>query len=1371
MRRISEMSPLKLAVAARQLMPQLEVLRAEPIAIIGMGCRFPGGADTPALYWDLLKNGTDAIREIPKDRWDMDAYYDPDPDKPGKIYVRHGGYLNHADMFDAKFFGISRREAESLDPQQRLLLEVAWEALEHAHHPPDSLFRKPVGVFVGISTFDYASVRMALQAPERIDAYYVSGTVLSVAAGRLSYILGVTGPSMSVDTACSSSLVATHLACQSLRNRECSMALAGGVGLILAPEPSINFCKARMLAPDGRCKTFDASADGYARGEGCGVIVLKRLADAIADNDSVLAIIRGSAVNQDGPSGGLTVPSGPSQEEVVRQALFGAGIEPDWVSYIEAHGTGTSLGDPIEVRSLGNVFCKSPRKSRLVIGSVKTNFGHLEAAAGVAGIIKVALSLQHKQIPPHLHFRTPNPHIDWDKFDIEVPTRLGEWKAIDNRRIAGVSSFGFSGTNAHVVLEESEFLKAESSELPKTQFQRERYWIDTSAKSEPAKMKLPGRRIRIPFSEDIRFEAQFGKGSPEYLEDHRLFGTIVVAGASHISMILNAAKASFGSDACIIEDLLLQEPVILADDEIRTLHLALTPQGENYSFQLFSAPGGQDDWRIHLTGKIRRSSEQSAITEAQPSGEDEDASMLYADIREMGHHLGDSFVRIEKILSKETEAFCQIASPEIRNLSDYQLHHGIIDSCFQFFCIRGPAIVFESKTADDVIYIPFSAEAIRFYVSPDKSRKLWCHIRFHAQDIADSLKGDISLSDDTGNMIFEIKGFTARPLNREALIRGLRNRESDKLLYEVAWQIRERQASRIERDMPANFLILADQSDLGRKLSKILEAQDHQCTLTLSESPVERGVSDIVYLKSLDDGEDICEPVLRLLGNIFAGNLPEMPRLWLVTQGAQPVGNSEIHPFQAMLWGLAKVIALEHPDMPCICLDIDSEDSAQLLAEEILNWDGETQIAWRNGIRYVPRLTSFKEHLLIGRDQISFDGSYLITGGTGALGLRIARWLSEKGATEIVLTSRRLPSPEAKAAIADIETRGTRITVIQADVSDKEDSACLLQTIRTSLPPLKGIIHLAGVIEDAALLSLTQDMDKFRRVLAPKVQGVWNLHTLTSDMPLDFFVCFSSVASLIGSAGQGNYASANAFMDALAYHRRSVGLAALSVNWGAWADIGMAANLGEREQARLQEQGVGSISPEAALNILEKLLHQNATQAAVLPIDWSKYLSYHYGANIPLFFSALQPKSEPKVPTILSQIIRQLEDASSDDRRTLLEKYVQQQAAIILKASSADEIELNQGLFDMGFDSLMAVELKNRLEADLGKPLRSTLVFNYPNIAAIADYLMTEVLKYTSSPPDISQEMDLTADSESIPEGDMGNMLEKKLAEIEKFLG
>ena len=449
-------SKQRLALTLKTMQARLDTLekaRTEPIAIVGIGCRFPGGVRSADDYWRLLRAGADAVTEVPPSRWSLAEWFDADPDAPGKIYTRWGGFLDDVDQFDARFFGISPREAASLDPQQRLLLEVSWEALEHAAISADALAGSATGVFVGISGNDYAQLHGGFLDPRRLDAYAGTGSIDSVAAGRLSYVLGLHGPNFPIDTACSSSLVALHLACQSLRLGECRVALAAGVNLTLTPIATVYFCKMRALSPTGRCRTFDAAADGYVRGEGCGVVVLKRLSDAERDGDRILALVRGSAVNHDGRSNGLTAPNGAAQEAVLRAALVNAGLEPAQVGYVEAHGTGTVLGDPIEVHALAAVLGKNRTAANpLLLGSVKTNLGHLEAAAGIAGLIKAVLVLRHGEVPPHLHLARPNPHIPWQELPVAVPTRGQSWPG-SGPRFAGVSSFGFSGTNAHVLLE------------------------------------------------------------------------------------------------------------------------------------------------------------------------------------------------------------------------------------------------------------------------------------------------------------------------------------------------------------------------------------------------------------------------------------------------------------------------------------------------------------------------------------------------------------------------------------------------------------------------------------------------------------------------------------------------------------------------------------------------------------------------------------------------------------------------------------------------------------------------------------------------------------------------------------------------------
>ncbi|HVU66438.1 MAG TPA: beta-ketoacyl synthase N-terminal-like domain-containing protein, partial [Ktedonobacteraceae bacterium] len=473
-----------------QAAPQAEAAKEhdhdrEPLAIVGMACRFPGSS-SPEDFWDFLLRGGDAIGPVPADRWDVEAYYDPDRGAPGKMYTRAGAFLATEEIrsFDAGFFGISPREARRMDPQQRLLLTVAWEALERAGYAVPELAGSQVGIFIGLmNTQDYASLQRASEPEASLDdPYFALGSASSVFAGRLAYLLDVHGPALTVDTACSSSLVALHLACQSLRRGECDLAVVGGVHAILWPETLVNACKMGMLSTDGRCKTFDASADGFGLGEGCGVVVLKRLATAQEDGNPVCALIHGSAVNQDGHSNGLTAPNPQAQQAVIRQALSAAGIAPAQIGYVEAHGSGTALGDPLEAQALLAVFGSGDRpQTPLLVGSVKTNVGHLAGAAGMAGLFKTVLALQHGLIPPHLHVTRRNEHLPASEL-LQIPAQPTNWPAHLTERYAGVSSFGWSGTNAHVILQ----APPELPTCPAGASDERDYWLPLSARSEEA---------------------------------------------------------------------------------------------------------------------------------------------------------------------------------------------------------------------------------------------------------------------------------------------------------------------------------------------------------------------------------------------------------------------------------------------------------------------------------------------------------------------------------------------------------------------------------------------------------------------------------------------------------------------------------------------------------------------------------------------------------------------------------------------------------------------------------------------------------------------------------------------------------------------
>ncbi len=545
-----EGAPRAIAVqpSAVQAPPHPRQYDHDAIAIIGMDCRFPGGADSAEAYWQLVRNGGDVIVEIPEYRWALAPHYDAKPGTPGKLYARHGGFLTRETVegFDAEFFRLSRAEAVAMDPQQRLLLQVSYGALQNAGQVlgdnSERAQELTTGVYVGVCFDDYARLAHGGDTSD-ITPYSALGNSKSIAAGRISYALGLTGPNVSLDTSCSSSLLAVHLACQSLRSGEIDMALAGGVNLMLAPEASIGFCQMRALSVSGRTRTFDADADGYVRGEGCGVVVLKRLSDAMASRDNVIAVISGSATNHDGASNGLTAPNGRAQEAVIRQALRNADLAPGHVQYVEAHGTGTPLGDPIEAVALANAMQREPEDAPLYVASVKANIGHLEGAAGIAGFMKAALALQRREIPPQLHFSTPNPKIPWERSNIVIPEEVVPWPDGEGGRNAGVSSFGMSGTNVHIVLSEAVEPKHALPEPPRHEL------IVLSAKNaqalDGAKVALASHLESHPEQSlaDIAYSLAIGRAT----FDHR-WGCVAKSHAEAVAQLRSGCESPAASD-------------------------------------------------------------------------------------------------------------------------------------------------------------------------------------------------------------------------------------------------------------------------------------------------------------------------------------------------------------------------------------------------------------------------------------------------------------------------------------------------------------------------------------------------------------------------------------------------------------------------------------------------------------------------------------------------------------------------------------------------------------------------------------------------------------------------------------------------------
>jgi phthiocerol/phenolphthiocerol synthesis type-I polyketide synthase C len=1830
----------------------------EPIAIVGMGCRFPG-AKGPRAFRQLLLEGTDAISRMSEVRRIDGAFNGHSADISSTDDALQGGFLEDVAAFDSSFFGISPREAEKMDPQQRLLMEVCWESLEDAGIVAESLKGSSTGVFIGISTSDYSS----LQAEQGVapDAYFGTGNAYSIAANRLSYVLDLQGPSMAIDTACSSSLVALHQACLNLRQGECDLALAGGVNLILTPRFTSSLVQAGMLAPDGRCKTFDAGANGYVRGEGCGVVVLKRLSDAQREGDSILALVKGSAVNQDGRSNGLTAPNSLSQQAVVRRALANAGVEAAQIGYLEAHGTGTSLGDPIEVNALKEVLLQGRSAERTCwIGSVKTNIGHLEAAAGIAGLIKVVLSLRYGDIFPHLHLKELNPLIQIADTPLKIPTQREGWSVSEEGRFAGISSFGFGGTNAHIILtsppdvdlpqpegearpehlcvlsareapalrelarryetyleghaeasladicftantgrthfshrlsiiadsaaqlrerlgafgrEEVGIAGLQSGEMPdrarpksaflftgqgaqfigmgrqlyETQprfrqmldeceeilrphlekpllevifqpsggpkwldataytqpalfaleyglarlwqswgiepdalmghsvgeyvaaciagvfnledglqliaargrlmqalpeigamvavrapeervraavepharavsiaaingptsvvvsgerqaveaiaedldtegikttflavshafhsplmepvlesfarvaekvaysapqielisnvtgglstdiassqywvdhirqpvrfaagmkaldeldcalfveigpkplllgmgrqclpdaaeriwlpslrqgvsdwqqlfqslgsmylhgfpvdwagvdreyarrrvplptypFQGQRHWVETSGRSvgrgEASRPLHPlwERRFQSPLLKETVFETKFSASSPSFLADHVIFENIVVPGASHISMLMGAADLSFEEAGCTLENILFSQALVIPPDGTRTVQvLSMSEENAVKLISFAEDEGSASSWVEHVSGRLVSGApepEPVLLAEAQARCRRQiPGSALYEIMQQNQFQLGVDFQWVESIWQGDGEVLCRMKLPrDFAGADQYQLHPGLIDSCFQPFFLTASA-------EEELTFVPFMVERFFYYRPPTEAAELWCHIAFRepATQGTERLVMDSRLCDETGRVIAEAVGLELRKASRKVLRRSLEKNFGD-LLYEVAWQPLERNGGRTEEGR-GSWLILADGEGLGAELAERLRGEgehcvmvgqgaeyqlkgvDHYCIDPAAPGDFARLLRDgfpdsaapgktelspcrgIVHLWSLDTefaritGGDAlhdaqllgCGSALHLVQALAQSGWMRMPRLCLATRGAQFV-QAAPHPVQAQqtaLWGLGQVIGLEHPDLHCLRVDLDpsaDSDDVENLFEAILSAATDDQIAYRQNAPYTARLTRKKPPTNGHLAPIREDGSYLITGGLGALGLKVADWLVERGAGHLVLVGRGEPKEEARGEIDRFIQAGTRVIVAQADVSEAGDVARILAAVETTEHPLRGVVHAAGVLDDGLLQR--QDWARFSEVMAPKVAGAWNLHDRTQELELDFFVCFSSSTALLGATGQGNYAAANAFMDGLVQHRRSSGLPGLSINWGPWGEVGMIAELDQRDWNRWVELGFGHIAPEQGVAILDQLLgREDSSQAAVLPIDWPKYLQQFQNGASTSFFEAVRPADrEEVIAQPRAQFLEQFRATPAAKQRDALLGYVRSQIGKVSQMQAVEQIQSRQRLFDLGLDSLMAVELKDGLQAGLGKTLPATLVFDYPTLEALVDYLFRDVLELSQEPQEESgaeePEEDLT-NLEEMSGEEMGALLDEKLAELD----
>lgn len=1505
------------------------------IGIIGISCRFPG-ANNLDQFWQNLRDGVESISILEDAELqisDRNVLNDPN-------YVKAGATLSDVDLFDASFFGYSAKEAEIMDPQQRIFLECAWSALQSSGYANQET-EQSIGVFAGsgMNTYLINNVHPNRNfSPQRTFLGSALDLQVRLANGgdflptKVSYKLGLKGPSVNVQTACSTSLVAVHMACQSIISGESDMALAGGISIGVPQNTGYLYQPDMIFSPDGHCRAFDADAQGTVFGDGVGIVVLKSLSRAIEDGDHIYAVIKGSAVNNDGGDKiGYTAPSIEGQTAVIKEALNKAELDANSISYVEAHGTGTALGDPIEIAALAQAFGgKTNNTDSCAIGSVKTNIGHLVEAAGMAGLIKTVLTLKHKEIPPTLHFQKPNPNIDFAKSPFFVNTELTPWERNGTPRRAGVSSFGMGGTNAHVVLEESPV--GAQGLRPKGRSDRAQQILTLSAKTKPALQELTQRYVDLLASEpeeelaNICFTAHTGSqhfehrlavvaaSKPELQEqlaDFELLNTGIVKqtqsatiaflftgqGSQYINMGRQlyeqepTFRATIDRCATILEPELEQPLLTVLYPETETdtngllnetkytqpalfaieyalaelwISWGIKPDvvmghsvGEYVAACLAGVFSLEDGLRlIAARGRLMQAlpqdgamlsvlaSEQQAIATIKPyvqelsiaaingpesiviSGNREAINAVEQTLTAKGiktKQLNVSHAFHSHLMEPMLADFARVAQtvnfsqPQIKLISN--VTGEIITqevTTAQYWCrhVRQAVRFSDSMqcldSLDVNILIEVGAKPILLgmgrYCLPEH-QGLWLPslrsdhdnweqmltslAELYVQGIAIDWVGFdrnyeryrtplptypfqrqrywVEAPDWYRNGLLPQQNGNGNgnDKHREPKTADKSLADLENALYQIEWKPQKldtRRATAIGK----NWLIFADKQGIGAQLADKLCSKAESCTLVFPGQEYQQIGSQefqidphnpqhyqqliatlpqldrVLLLWSLDIPEAKLNEDLLSFSQLGCGSTLHLvqalleidhkpPSLLLVTQGTQAVKDYPVtRVAQSPLWGMGKAIAIEHPELKCVRLDLNPEstgDEANILWSEIQHatnsQDTEDQIAWRNNIRYVPRLKPYSGSSSNSKSlSIKEDSTYLITGGLGDIGLRVASWLVDQGAKNLVLLGRSQPKPAVSAKLDEMKQLGVQIMVTQADVTDFQQLSAVFNQIEQNMPALGGIVHAAGTTDDGIVDNL--HWEQFARVLAPKMQGSWNLHSLSADLDLDFLVVFSSIASLLGSAGHSNYVAANSFLDSLAAYRQGQGLSGISINWAVWSNIGLASrNLHVLE--RLENSGIGSITAQQGLQVLEKLLAEQPVQVGFVPINWSLF-EHQLGSNSALFKDLKQELAELS-PQIENLTIRQkLAKTHQGDRHKQLSIHVSSLVAKTLGLKSSQKLDKSTGLIDWGLDSLMAIELRNQLQSSLECSLPSTLFFDYPTIEALVKYLALEVL-------------------------------------------
>jgi polyketide synthase PksN len=1255
-----------------------------PIAIIGMSCRFPGARDA-GEFWKNLLEGKDSIREIPADRWDWREYFGDPAAETNKTNVKWGGFIDGVDEFDPLFFGISPREAELMDPQQRLLMTYAWKALEDAGYSAQSLRGTKTAIFVGTAVSDYSI--LISQAHPAVEGYSSTGMVPSVGPNRLSYFLDLHGPSEPVETACSSSLVAVHRAMEVLGNGTCDLAIVGGVNTILTPTRHIAYNKAGMLSEDGRCKTFSSRANGYGRGEGVGMLLLKKLEAAEAAGDHIYGLIRSTAVNHGGRANSLTAPNPRAQADLLKTAYTRAGVHPGTVTYIEAHGTGTALGDPIEINALKRAFQElfqeagdtRPNNAYCGLGSVKTNIGHLELAAGIVGVIKVLLQLKHKTLVKSLHCDPVNPYIQLEDTPFYIVREPGEWKALPDfqgktlPRRAGVSSFGFGGVNAHAVIEE--YLPGGSGSGSVSQVADRGQAPADRAPVKPHLIILSAKD-RERLSEQVR----------------RLLTAIKERQFSDSNLGDMAYSLQVGRDA-------MEERLALVVKSVSQLQEKLEGFRQ-----------GREDIEEMYLGRVKSTKETLTGFSA-----DEDMAKAIAAWAAKGKYgkLADLWVRglffdwnmlydakpgRPRRISLPTYPFAKerywVPETNLEAVSSHPNTRRVIKSFDQTFSkVWPPAGPPEAEKTGTVEIMTFE--------------ETW-----QEQDLPAPVPVELKT----------LVCFLSDPGHQQALVQAMQSPDSSTRLIFIGQSGGGRQQS------PSTYDI--DRGD-GAAYKKVFER-------------IRAGygaVDGILYLWALEDPGAVRDysAIVRILQAMAAARL-KPGRLVL----AAAFENGLERCYLESWLGFERSLGLAMPRTRAVALLLDAggQDREAIVSEGLQKLRVELQIPdpqsvlYREGKRHVRRLRPTT--LSPGPGPVKPGGTYLVTGGCGGLGFLVARHLAETGPVNLILSGRSRLSEEKQAKIRALEDSGSRVFYLRADVCDSNSMKEGLSRAKERFAAIHGVIHAAGAAHRQGLLE--KEYRDFQNVLDPKVTGTLVLDELLVEEPLDFTCYFSSSSAILGDFGSCDYAIANRFQTAYVHYReqlRGQGQRrgkTIVINWPLWRDGGMGSGDPENTRLYLESSGQSFLEAEAGLAVLDRLLSQGSSQHLVLvgqPGRVYRFLGLESGSPAaapadPLHTldSHPSPHSLSPSPPSPGGSARRLE-MEGLSLEQCLQWDLKEHTGQILKIPR-DRLPLDENLADFGFDSISLAEFAARLSNYYNIELTPALFFGHSTLEKLGRYLLGE---------------------------------------------